>query len=58
MQAFTLLGAGAILASMAWLEYKGRPSTVRTRLVQALVISDLILGYVVAARLTRALLTL
>lgn len=35
-----------ILGSMAWLEYRGRPSTTRTRLVQALVVSDLVLGYV------------
>lgn len=35
-----------ILISMAWLEYRGRPATTRTRLVQALVLSDLILGYV------------
>jgi hypothetical protein len=35
-----------ILGSMAWLEYRGRPATTRTRLVQALVLSDLVLGYV------------
>jgi len=35
-----------ILCSMAWLEYRGRPATTRTRLVQALVLSDLVLGYV------------
>jgi hypothetical protein len=35
-----------ILCSMAWLEYRGRSSTTRTRLVQALVLSDLVLGYV------------
>lgn len=35
-----------ILISMAWLEYRGRPATTRTRLVQALVLSDLLLGYV------------
>lgn len=37
-----------ILGSMAWLEYRGRPSTTRTRLVQALVLSDLVLGYVIS----------
>jgi len=36
-----------ILGSMAWLEYRGRPATTRTRLVQALVLSDLVLGYVI-----------
>jgi len=36
-----------IISSMAWLEYRGRPATTRTRLVQALVLSDLVLGYVV-----------
>lgn len=33
-----------ILASMAFLEWKGRPSTTRMRLVQSLVLSDLLLG--------------
>lgn len=43
-QALTIAGALMILGSMAWLEYRGRPSATRTRLVQALVVSDLILG--------------
>lgn len=43
-QALTIGGALMILVSMAWLEYRGRPATTRTRLVQALVVSDLILG--------------
>jgi hypothetical protein len=46
MQSLTILGALMILGSMAWLEYRGRPATTRTRLVQALVLSDLVLGYV------------
>lgn len=44
LQALTIGGALMILISMAWLEYRGRPATTRTRLVQALVVSDLILG--------------
>jgi hypothetical protein len=43
-QTLTILGATSILTSMAWLEYKGRASTTRTRLVQSLVLSDLLLG--------------
>jgi len=46
VQALTIIGALGILGSMAWLEYRGRPATTRTRLVQALVLSDLVLGYV------------
>jgi hypothetical protein len=40
------LGAGMILASTTILEFKGRPSTTRMRIVQSLVLSDLMLGYV------------
>lgn len=45
-----------ILGSMAWLEYRGRPATTRTRLVQALVLSDLVLGYVIFTYLKDSLL--
>jgi len=44
-QISTIIGATAILGDMAWRElYKGRASTVRMRLVQGLVFSDLTLG--------------
>ncbi|KAK4684863.1 hypothetical protein P7C73_g5303, partial [Tremellales sp. Uapishka_1] len=42
----TILGASSILISMAVVELRGRASTTRTRLVQALVLSDLIVGLV------------
>ncbi|KAJ9094358.1 hypothetical protein QFC19_007966 [Naganishia cerealis] len=41
---FTIIGAGAILTSMMSRELKGRAATVRTRLVQGLVVSDFALG--------------
>lgn len=43
-QSFTIAGALAILGAMFILELRGRPATVRTRLVQALVVSDLSMG--------------
>jgi hypothetical protein len=49
-QALTIIGSLAILISMAVLEYRGRPSTTRTRLVQALILSDFLLGYVCIQR--------
>lgn len=42
----TIVGALSIILSMAILEWKGRPSTTRMRLVQSLVVSDLALGWV------------
>ena len=42
----TILGALIILGSMGILEIRGRPSTTRMRLVQSLVVSDLVLGIV------------
>ncbi|WVQ75919.1 hypothetical protein IAR50_005554 [Cryptococcus sp. DSM 104548] len=43
----TVLGAGMIVTSMAINEFvRGRPGTTRTRIVQALIVSDLILGIV------------
>ena len=35
-----------IMLSMIWLEFRGRAATTRTRLVQSLVVSDLVIGYV------------
>lgn len=43
-QALTILGSLMILISMGILEWRGRPSTTRMRLVQSLVLSDLALG--------------
>jgi hypothetical protein len=40
------MGAGMIVSSMAWFEYKGRPSTTRMRIVQSLVLSDFTMGWV------------
>ncbi|ODN79566.1 hypothetical protein L202_03520 [Cryptococcus amylolentus CBS 6039] len=51
----TVLGAGMIVTSMTINEFvRGRPGTTRTRIVQALILSDLILGIVglVAGALT------
>lgn len=45
-QAFTIIGAGAILINMFSRELRGRAATVRTRLVQGLVVSDFVLGQV------------
>lgn len=45
-QTLTVAGSFAILLTMFILEYRGRPATTRMRLVQSLVLSDLILGYV------------
>ncbi|WVW78340.1 hypothetical protein I302_100294 [Kwoniella bestiolae CBS 10118] len=43
----TILGSGMILVSMFYLEwYRGRPGTTRTRIVQALIVSDFLLGIV------------
>ncbi|KAJ9120109.1 hypothetical protein QFC22_003007 [Naganishia vaughanmartiniae] len=42
--AFTIIGAGAILVNMFSRELRGRAATVRTRLVQGLVVSDFVLG--------------
>ncbi|WRT64674.1 uncharacterized protein IL334_001608 [Kwoniella shivajii] len=43
----TILGSGMILVSMFYLEvFRGRPGTTRTRIVQALIVSDFILGIV------------
>ncbi|WVQ83169.1 hypothetical protein IAT38_005307 [Cryptococcus sp. DSM 104549] len=43
----TVLGAGMIITSMCINEFfRGRPGTTRTRIVQALIISDLVLGIV------------
>jgi len=44
MLSLTILGALSMIGTMAWLEYKGRPSTTRTRIVQSLVLSDFVLG--------------
>jgi hypothetical protein len=43
-QGFTIIGAGSILTSMLSRELRGKGATVRTRLVQGLVCSDLTLG--------------
>lgn len=42
----TVVGASSILAHMLWRDLRGRGATVRTRLVQGLVASDLMLGLV------------
>ncbi|WWD00717.1 hypothetical protein V866_007652 [Kwoniella sp. B9012] len=43
----TILGSGMILVSMFVLErIRGRPGTTRTRIVQALIVSDFLLGIV------------
>ncbi|KAK6903606.1 hypothetical protein I203_107111 [Kwoniella mangroviensis CBS 8507] len=43
----TILGSGMILVSMFVLErIRGRPGTTRTRIVQALIVSDFLLGVV------------
>ena len=36
---------------MVFLEYKGRSATTRMRIVQSLVVSDLVLGYVLSKNL-------
>ncbi|KAK8847503.1 hypothetical protein IAR55_005361 [Kwoniella newhampshirensis] len=44
---FTIIGAATILLSMGYNEFvKGRPGTTRTRIVQALIICDFMLGVV------------
>ncbi|WWC59593.1 uncharacterized protein I303_102150 [Kwoniella dejecticola CBS 10117] len=43
----TILGSGMILVSMFYLEFfRARPGTTRTRIVQALIVSDFLLGVV------------
>ncbi|KAL7419331.1 hypothetical protein Q5752_006169 [Cryptotrichosporon argae] len=42
----TIVGSLGILTSMFWLEYRGRAATTRMRIVQSLVISDLLLGII------------
>ncbi|WWC68056.1 uncharacterized protein I206_101975 [Kwoniella pini CBS 10737] len=44
---FTILGSGMILVSMFYLEvFRARPGTTRTRIVQALIVSDFLLGII------------
>ncbi|WWC86792.1 uncharacterized protein L201_001671 [Kwoniella dendrophila CBS 6074] len=45
--ALTILGSGMILISMSYYEFiRLRPTTTRTRIVQALIVSDFILGII------------
>ncbi|KAJ9103830.1 hypothetical protein QFC21_002292 [Naganishia friedmannii] len=53
--AFTIIGAGAILINMLSRELRGRAATVRTRLVQGLVVSDFALGIVAMITSSRKL---